>query len=262
METGDFWKWLGRISNLWGLGGGLVSGIGAYLGGLHWSVIFTLALGAAAFCTWLLNGLKARAREKTAHIPQSCNFDSHIEFYQDRRNIFSILGRLETAREVYALLNTGAKAKDDIFNRTKVSKLIVIDPEPPEGQNRSKNIDMVWEHTQTRRRLEKKDLLFVDQEVKDMRGNIRYITREAMSRKIEVRWHNIVMTDTFIIADPTSGDGWIYCSLFGPFMRPDDRPGLIIERNKQPDLFERLLKLYDAIWNNAVRKPKLEESIE
>ena len=189
--------------------------------------------------------------------------ESWCEFHEDRTSVFSIITRLGQAEEVFALWHSGIRGRDDILQQIRITKLIVIDPAPPSVINNARrdNTDIVWDHAWTRTVLERKDLSFFEQEQKNIKEGIRYITRKAFERHIDVRWHSLFVGNTVTIANPRSDNGWIVLDLFGPLFLPDHRPSVIIERKRHPRIYDRLVRLYDIIWEHGSRKPSEQEHL-
>jgi hypothetical protein len=41
----------------------------------------------------------------------------------------------------------------------------------------------------------------------------------------------------------------------------EERPGIIIKRDQHREVFDRLVRLFDLVWENAARRPTKEECI-
>lgn len=201
---------------------------------------------------------ESRKNNRAENVSEVIDRLNTCEFYLDRQKIKEIIIRLQRASSVDAWFNTGSKARDDIFNQLKLKRLMLIDPD---AQGSPEKVNIVWTHSWTRKQLLKRDKLFFEQETKDMQHNIKYISREALRRGVGIRWLSVLSADTFMIADSDKEDGWILCSLFAPFIDTDDRPMLIIERKRHEKIFNKLVQIYNATWDNATRTPKEEDCI-
>jgi hypothetical protein len=85
---------------------------------------------------------------------------------------------------------------------------------------------------------------------KIFRPNLYQITKKLQGLGKQVRWHRHP-TIGVVIANPHSTKGWARLELLLPYVGAPDRPSIIVSRIDRPDVFDRVVEMFEETWKNA-----------
>lgn len=81
---------------------------------------------------------------------------------------------------------------------------------------------------------------------------IQESTDRAIRLDVEVRWLREFPGFTLLLADSGDENGYAHVEILLPFTQPGHRPIQRIERRDAQVIFERLVKMFDRLWEKAV----------
>ncbi|MCZ6719059.1 MAG: hypothetical protein O6944_07930 [Gammaproteobacteria bacterium] len=82
-------------------------------------------------------------------------------------------------------------------------------------------------------------------------------TKRARKLDLDVKWLVEFPNFTLLIGNPMGTDAWAHLEIVLPFTESGHRPILRIERSHNQPVFDRLTKMYDALWDQAEPPPAI-----
>jgi len=253
MRWSEWHKWLWRTFELYEiivwLGGTFVISAAVHTAleqvqeaPLAWQIVLYIgiALLFLVVVRLIMPRILRRTKAQADHLPPIETDEGFIklpelgfEFYSGRDALGKTrpLGKqLKSTDTIWALWNTGTVAYLEVTAEVGgLKRLFLPHPDKSSLQLFAESFNLTWE---------------------SCASDIRNLTKVALDKKVDVRWFKGLTTDTIMIGNPYSDDGWIQVETVIACAPAFSCPSFRITKHNQPEPFDTLVKAYDKLWND------------
>ncbi|HEY3162037.1 MAG TPA: hypothetical protein VGJ78_23910 [Vicinamibacterales bacterium] len=214
--------------------------------GLGWT---TFAMGVAVFSAggvWFYfkryRPLKhaPHGGDTPAVIPNTPVIVSGFRFYPSRDALsqgLTLKQQIESADEIWALWHAGSHVSNQgVLKTGRVKRILLSDPSGPSFNSFCSAIGKQPQH---------------------IRNDIERLTTEATNLGVPVRWWVGHISNTLMIGNPDSINGWLHFETLFPNVEAGERPSFRIGRQEFSSLFQHLKKAYEQMWDASVQPRRM-----
>jgi hypothetical protein len=165
---------------------------------------------------------------------QSSNKKGKVDVFT-RRPRQSLDDELGNAKEIWLCWHSGnvKLAQGDLFNTPRKIRMILTHPDSP-----------------ALREIERITNLPLNQ----IQESIKLLTTKVKRNGGKVVWFKGTIQNSLILADPENSDparSWARLEVLTPYQDPVSRPSIKVYKRDDPDLFNRLEKCFDDLWERS-----------
>lgn len=179
-----------------------------------------------------LDGLYAENKKLRAKLEESTNEQAMFPGHMDLESAHPIAEQIQQARHVDGIWLTGQVVfqLDDAAIRGTVRRVILPAPDSPLLQEISR-----W--------------TTIPYGTADL--EVQKSTERAVRLGVEVKWLRDFPGLTLLLADPGDESGYAHLETLLPYTDPGYRPIQRIERTRESVVFDRVVKMFDRLWERA-----------